>query len=65
MSIQVTFGETSIDAGAGGPRREFFRLLVVQAAETLLRGVNVKFFSLNVPAIVVGSLLRRVCDHCV
>ena len=51
MSIQVTFfGETSIDVG--GPRREFFRLLVVQAAETLLRGVNVKFFSLNVPAIV-------------
>ena len=61
MSIQVTFfGETSIDTG--GPRREFFRLLVVQAAKTLLRGVDIKFFSLNVPAIVVGSLLRRVCN---
>ena len=37
ISTQVTFfGELSVDAG--GPRREFFRLLVHQAADTLLRG---------------------------
>ena len=52
MSHQVTFfGESSIDDG--GPRREFFRLLVLQAGESLLRGDNIKFFSLNVPALVV------------
>ncbi|KAL5475336.1 hypothetical protein EMCRGX_G025133 [Ephydatia muelleri] len=51
MSYQVTFfGESSIDDG--GPRREFFRLLVLQAGESLLRGDNIKFFSLNVPALV-------------
>ena len=45
MSHQVTFfGESSIDDG--GPRREFFRLLVLQAGESLLRGDNIKFFSL-------------------
>ena len=31
----------------------FFRLLVLQAGESLLRGDNIKFFSLNVPALVV------------
>ncbi|KAL5491583.1 hypothetical protein EMCRGX_G016897 [Ephydatia muelleri] len=50
--LKVTFfGESSIDDG--GPRREFFRLLVLQAGESLLRGDNIKFFSLNVPALVV------------
>ncbi|KAL5457471.1 hypothetical protein EMCRGX_G034735 [Ephydatia muelleri] len=49
--LKVTFfGESSIDDG--GPRREFFRLLVLQAGESLLRGDNIKFFSLNVPALV-------------
>ena len=52
MSHQVTFfGESSIDDS--GPRREFFRLLVLQAGESLLRGDNIKLFSLNVPALVV------------
>ena len=59
ISTQVTFfGELSVDAG--GPRREFFRLLVHQAADTLLRGENVKFFSTNVPAIVVCSIVLNV-----
>ena len=59
ISTQVTFfGELSVDAG--GPRREFFRLLVHQAADTLLRGENVKFFSTNVPAIVVCSIVLSI-----
>lgn len=37
MPHQVTFfGESSIDVG--DPQREFFRLLVLQAGESLLRG---------------------------
>ena len=57
ISTQVTFfGELSVDAG--GPRSEFFRLLVHQAADTLLRGENVKFFSTNDPAIVVQSITK-------
>ena len=59
ISNQVTFfGEWSVDAGS--PRREFFRLLVHQAADTLLRGENVKFFSTNVPAIVVCSIVLSI-----
>ncbi|KAL5509181.1 hypothetical protein EMCRGX_G004499 [Ephydatia muelleri] len=50
--LKVTFfGKSSIDDG--GPWREFFRLLVLQAGESLLRGDNIKFFSVNVPALVV------------
>eukprot|EP00731_Ephydatia_muelleri_P013141 Em0007g451a len=49
--LKVTFfGKSSIDDG--GPWREFFRLLVLQAGESLLRGDNIKFFSVNVPALV-------------
>ena len=39
---------------AGGPRREFFRLLPHQAAETLLKGDKGKFFTINVPAVQSG-----------
>ena len=59
ISTQITFfGELSVDTG--GPRREFFRLLVHQAADTLLRGKNVKFFSMNVSAIVVCSIVLSI-----
>ena len=58
ISTQLHFLVNSVDAG--GPRREFFRLLVHQAADTLLRGENVKFFSTNVPAIVVCSIVLSI-----
>ena len=48
-------GEPSIDAG--GPRREFFRLLPHHAATTLLRGERRKFFSMNVKAFQVRKSL--------
>ena len=41
-------GEGAVDQG--GPRREFFRLLAINARDVFLQG---KFFATNVPAIQV------------
>ena len=45
--------EVSIDLG--GPRREFFRFLSLQASECLLRGDQKRFFANNVCAIQVNA----------
>eukprot|EP00731_Ephydatia_muelleri_P019420 Em0012g245a len=59
--LKVTFlGEPSIDAG--GPRREFFRLLPHHAATTLLRGERRKFFSMNVKAFQGGCGIPCLAD---
>ena len=51
--MQVTFiGEGAIDYG--GPRREFFRLLIQQLSESdYMHGGKSKFFVSDVPAIQV------------
>ena len=49
---QITFvGEGAVDLG--GPRREFFRLLACEAAESpyFCGGILGKFFACNVPAV--------------
>ena len=53
-SVQVRFvGEGAVDHG--GPRREFFRLLAIEAQENLLRGPpTAKFFDTNVSAVKVS-----------
>ena len=53
--MQVTFiGEGAIDYG--GPRREFFRLLIQKLSESdYMHGGESKFFVSDVPAIQVDS----------
>ena len=53
-SVQVRFvGEGAVDHG--GPRREFYRLLAIEAQANLLRGPpTAKFFDTNVSAVKVS-----------
>ena len=54
-------GEGAIDYG--GPRREFFRLLALNAKDTLFMGASDrKFFGNNVSATQVTNLVLLVCS---
>ena len=59
--LQVKFvGEGAIDYG--GPRREFFRLLALNARDTFFIGdSNRKFFDTNVSAVQVIIMSMSVC----
>ena len=58
--VKVRFiGEGAVDQG--GPRREFFRLLAINARDVFLQG---KFFATNVSAVQVRVLKdKKICSQ--